>query len=157
MGYLDILRYTFYGLDFIFGVLAWGITANKLERNGICLLSNTNERALSTNSCDAVIALGVITMIILVAIVVFRTLDYMGIMRFPEIIEFFSFCLLTLIWLILAIVVVAVTDSGRRELGRVRGAIAGAWLAFISHTGSTITSFICRGKEDVEAEGETKE
>lgn len=143
-GVLDAIRFVLYALDFIFGVVCWGITADFLDGCKLARVFKTGE------TCDAIIALGVIAMLALIAVVVLRILDRVGTFSFSEIVETVSFAAMTLLWFILAIITLASSSSASRQVSQVNGVIAGAWMALLTHSGSTavsVLSYRSGGKE----------
>lgn len=121
--------------------MSWGITADKLNQYSCRVFSKS---LLKSPICGVVIAFGVILMVILMAFVVLRLLPLFDVdIELPYLIEVISMAVMSVVWFILGIVIIAKRIGSYNEIN---AAIAGAWLAGLLHGATAVVVFL-HGKD----------
>lgn len=114
----------------------YGTTADKLTVLGYCVFKGKSA------NCNAVIAFAVILWLLLIAVIVWHSLAYLGEMGLPHLIEAMIFAVATLGWLVVAIITAAGVGGATRLPSAIRAVQAFSWLNVGFHAGSAVVAFL---------------
>jgi hypothetical protein len=92
------------------------------------------------STCDAIIALGVILWLLLIAIIVWHCLAYLGKAGLPYLVEAIAFAVAAVGWFAVAIVTVAKAGGWKHIRSEVRAVQAFSWLNVGFHIGSAVVA-----------------
>ncbi|KAA8496902.1 hypothetical protein FVE85_0631 [Porphyridium purpureum] len=139
MGLFEFAKIGFYFLEWIWALVVFALTADKLYFNGLCAFG-------SVSVCQYIIAAGVIGwLLISVLFIGHSILGMMGKAVISASIEFFVNLFLLLWWLILAIVVSAEKDFSTTDVNTI---VAFSWMLVIFTICSAALAFLTRNKSD---------
>lgn len=140
----EITRYSLYSLCFIFGVLFWCTTSNKLTFSSCVLFSEiVSEHLIEFSAlCNVFSAIGIVLTIVLLVLAVWHAMIHFSKPFLPYHLEGIIFTIISLTWLLVAVITVVRSNPKVRLVDdEVRYAIASAFVACFLHAAVSVLAF----------------